>query len=101
MPYVFPQLKYAYDALEPYIDTKTMETHHGKHHKTYVDRFNTAIAGKPELISLSGEEIIAGIDKVPRTSGRPCAITAAARSTIRFSGRSWLQGRRGSQRPCG
>ena len=65
MAYAFPELKYAYDALEPYIDAKTMETHHGKHHKTYVDRFNTAIASKPELAAMSGEEIIANIDKVP------------------------------------
>ena len=65
MAYQLPQLKYSYDALEPFIDAKTMETHHSKHHKTYVDRFNAAIAGKPELEARSGEEIIANIDKVP------------------------------------
>ncbi len=65
MPYQHPQLSYSYDALEPYIDTKTMETHHGKHHKTYVDRFNAAIAGKADLEKMSGEDIIANIDKVP------------------------------------
>ncbi|MBF0593654.1 MAG: superoxide dismutase [Candidatus Omnitrophica bacterium] len=65
MAYQFPVLKYSYDALEPFIDAKTMETHHSKHHKTYVDRFNAAIAGKPELESKSGEDIIACIDKVP------------------------------------
>lgn len=65
MAYAFPELKYAYDALEPYIDAKTMETHHSKHHKTYVDRFNTAIQGKKELEGKSGEEIIANINSVP------------------------------------
>ena len=65
MAYAFPELKYAYDALEPYIDVKTMETHHGKHHKTYVDRFNAAVSSKPELAAMSGEDIIANIDKVP------------------------------------
>jgi superoxide dismutase, Fe-Mn family len=65
MAYAFPELKYAYDALEPYIDTKTMETHHSKHHKTYVDRFNTAIQGKKEFDGKTGEEIIAGINSVP------------------------------------
>jgi Fe-Mn family superoxide dismutase len=65
MPYQFPSLKYSYDALEPFIDAKTMETHHGKHHKTYVDRFNAAVAQKPELAVLSGEEIVKNIEKVP------------------------------------
>ena len=65
MPYKLPELKYAYDALEPYIDAKTVEIHHGKHHKTYVDRFNAAIAGKPQIENLSGEEILANLDKVP------------------------------------
>lgn len=65
MAYQFPELKYAYDALEPFIDAKTMETHHGKHHKTYVERFNAAVASKPELAGMAGEDIIANIDKVP------------------------------------
>lgn len=65
MPYELPTLKYSYDALEPFIDAKTMETHHSKHHKTYVDRFNAAIAGTPELASKSGEAILANIDKIP------------------------------------
>ncbi len=65
MAYQLPELKYAYDALEPYIDAKTVETHHGKHHKTYVDRFNAAIAGKPQIENLSGEAILSDLDKVP------------------------------------
>jgi Fe-Mn family superoxide dismutase len=65
MAYQHPTLKYAYDALEPFIDVKTMEIHHGKHHKAYVDRFNAAIAGKPELEKMSGEEILTRLDKVP------------------------------------
>ena len=65
MPYQLPELKFAYDALEPFIDAKTVEIHHGKHHKTYVDRFNAAIAGKPQIENLSGEEILINLDKVP------------------------------------
>ncbi|MBF0387303.1 MAG: superoxide dismutase [Candidatus Omnitrophica bacterium] len=65
MAYQFPILKYSYDALEPFIDARTMETHYSKHHKTYCERFNAAIAGKPELAALSGEAILACIDKVP------------------------------------
>jgi Fe-Mn family superoxide dismutase len=65
MSYKLPQLKYSYDALEPFIDAKTMETHHSKHHQTYVDRFNAAIAGKPDLEKIDGETLIANIDQVP------------------------------------
>lgn len=45
MPYELPPLPYAYDALEPHIDEATMRLHHDKHHKTYVDNLNAAIAG--------------------------------------------------------
>jgi superoxide dismutase, Fe-Mn family len=45
MPYELPPLPYAYDALEPHIDEETMRLHHDKHHKTYVDNLNAAIAG--------------------------------------------------------
>jgi superoxide dismutase, Fe-Mn family len=65
MPYVLPTLSYAYDALEPFIDQKTMETHHGKHHKTYVDRFNAAIAGKPELEQFHAEDLLWNLDQIP------------------------------------
>lgn len=65
MAYQFPELSYSYDALEPFIDARTMEVHHGKHHKTYVERFNTAIAGNQALEKMSGEDIIARIDQVP------------------------------------
>lgn len=67
MPYQLPNLKYAYDALEPYIDAKTMEVHHSKHHKTYVDRFNAALEGQSSLQAMAGESVIASLEKVPET----------------------------------
>ena len=47
MPFTLPALPYAHDALEPHIDTLTMQIHHGKHHQAYVDNLNKAIAGTP------------------------------------------------------
>ncbi|MBS1620370.1 MAG: superoxide dismutase [Bacteroidetes bacterium] len=47
MSFTLPSLPYAHDALEPYIDTLTMQIHHGKHHQAYVDNLNKAIAGTP------------------------------------------------------
>lgn len=61
MAFTLPALPYAYDALEPHFDTKTMQIHHGKHHQAYVDNLNKAIAGTPnenksilELVTAAG-----------------------------------------------
>ncbi|MFV0304902.1 MAG: superoxide dismutase [Moheibacter sp.] len=63
MAFELPQLPYASDALEPHIDTKTMEIHHGKHHAGYTNNLNNAIAGT-DLEGLSIEEILVkGFDK--------------------------------------
>jgi Fe-Mn family superoxide dismutase len=65
MAYTLPALPYAFDALEPSIDARTMEIHHGKHHATYVTNLNKALEGHADLASLSIEKLIAGLDKVP------------------------------------
>ena len=62
MAFELPKLPYAYNALEPHIDARTMEIHHTKHHNAYVTNLNNAIAGKPEE-SLSLEEICKNISK--------------------------------------
>src|SRR5271155_2968212 len=63
--FTVPPLPYAFDALEPYIDAKTMEIHHDKHHGAYVTNLNKALEGHADLQKLSIEELLAQINKVP------------------------------------
>ncbi|MCU0225529.1 MAG: superoxide dismutase [Acidobacteria bacterium] len=65
MPFTLPPLTYAFDALEPFIDAKTMEIHHGKHHQAYVDNLNNALAGAPELADKSLDSLVANLASVP------------------------------------
>ena len=65
MTYTLPDLPYAYDALEPYIDEETMHLHHDKHHNTYVTNLNAAIEKYPELGEKSVEELISNMDAIP------------------------------------
>lgn len=60
-----PKLPYAFDALEPHLDARTMEIHHDKHHQAYVDNLNKALASAPELAGKSVEELMRGFDAVP------------------------------------
>jgi len=64
MSYQLPELPYAYDALEPHIDARTMEIHHTKHHATYVKKVNAAIEGH-DLGDPSIEELVAAIHTLP------------------------------------
>ncbi|MBF4500200.1 superoxide dismutase [Savagea sp. SN6] len=65
MAYKLPELPYAYDALEPHIDARTMEIHHTKHHNTYVTNVNAALEGHEDLASKSVEELISNMDAIP------------------------------------
>ncbi len=64
MTYTVSPLPYGYDALEPHIDTRTMEIHHDKHHQAYVDNANKALEGS-DMASLPVEELITKLDQVP------------------------------------
>ncbi len=66
MTYTLSPLPYAYDALEPHIDAKTMEIHHSKHHQTYIDKLNAAIADT-EWADKTLHELIQSIDILPAT----------------------------------
>jgi Fe-Mn family superoxide dismutase len=67
MAFTLPDLPYAYDALEPSIDARTMEIHHGKHHAGYVAKLNAAIEGHADLGAMSIDELCASLDKVPES----------------------------------
>ena len=64
MAHSLPALKFASDALEPFMDAQTVEIHHGKHHQTYVNNLNAALAGTPHA-ELPVEELIAQLDQLP------------------------------------
>jgi Fe-Mn family superoxide dismutase len=67
MAHTLPELGYACDALEPHIDARTMEIHHGKHHNAYVTNLNNALAGHADLASKSIGELIADLAAVPES----------------------------------
>lgn len=65
MAHTLPDLPYAHDALEPHIDARTMEIHHGKHHAGYVSKLNAALEGHADLAGKSVEELLRGFDSLP------------------------------------
>jgi Fe-Mn family superoxide dismutase len=67
MAFELPKLAYAYDALEPYIDARTMEIHHTKHHQTYITNLNGAIEKSPELAGKSLEALLGDLNAVPES----------------------------------
>jgi len=76
VPHALPPLPYALDALEPYIDAKTMEIHHDKHHGAYVNNLNKALEGHAGLQTKSLEDLLRNLDAVPD----------AIRTTVRNNG---------------
>ena len=75
MPFQLPDLPYAHDALEPHIDARTMEIHHGKHHQAYVDNANKALDGT-EWADRSVEDVLASLEILPED------IRAAVRNNV-------------------
>lgn len=61
MKYELPKLNYAYDSLEPYIDTKTMEIHYAKHHQAYIDKLNGVLEKYPDLVDKKLEDLLKGL----------------------------------------
>ena len=67
MAHSLPSLPYAFDALEPHIDARTMEIHHGKHHQTYVNNLNAALEKAPELQNKSLEDLLKNLNAAPES----------------------------------
>lgn len=85
MSYTLPVLPYAYDALEPHIDGKTMEIHHSKHHQTYINNINAGIAGT-EWEDLSVEALISKFNEVPEQLRQNVINNAGGQPIIPCSG---------------
>jgi Fe-Mn family superoxide dismutase len=75
-PFHLPPLPYAFDALEPHIDARTMEIHHDRHHQTYVNNLNKALEAHPTLATKTIEELLRHIEDLPE----------AIRTAVRNSG---------------
>jgi Fe-Mn family superoxide dismutase len=67
MAHQLPDLPYGFDALEPHIDARTMEIHHGKHHAGYVSKLNAAIEGNSELANMEVEDLLKSLPKIPES----------------------------------
>jgi len=64
-PFELPDLGYDHDALEPHIDARTMEIHHGKHHQGYTNNLNAALENYPDLHAMAGQELLSDLSSVP------------------------------------
>ena len=84
MAYELPDLGYAYDALEPHIDARTMEIHHSKHHQTYITNANGVLENQPDLASKSVEELISDLDSIPEASRTALRNNAGGHSNHSF-----------------
>lgn len=67
MSYSLPSLEYSVDALEPHVDARTMEIHHGKHHQTYIDKLNEALEGHSDLSEKSIDDLITDLSALPES----------------------------------
>jgi Fe-Mn family superoxide dismutase len=96
--FTLPPLPYAFDALEPHIDAQTMEIHHDRHHKAYVDNLNAALKDQPEWLSKPVAEVLHNLGKLPE----------AIRTAVRNNGGGhynhsafWMMMKKGGGQPGG
>ena len=99
MAYELPNLGYAYDALEPHIDARTMEIHHSKHHQTYITNANGVLENHPDLAAKSVDALIADLDSVPESVRTALRNNAGGHSNHSFFWKIIAPG--GSDSPTG
>jgi Fe-Mn family superoxide dismutase len=83
-PFILPPLRFAYNALEPYMDAKTLEIHHSKHHAGYIKALNVLIADQPQLHDISIEELLRRLDTVPESMREKVAFYAGGHANHQF-----------------
>src|SRR5207237_425659 len=71
MPFELPKLEYAFDALEPHIDARTMEIHHNRHHAAYVNNLNTLAKDHPQIAQMPPQDVLAKIGEMPEAIRTP------------------------------
>lgn len=99
MAYKLPSLGYAYDALEPHIDARTMEIHHTKHHQTYITNANGVLENHPDLEEKSVDELISDLDSIPEAARTALRNNAGGHSNHSFFWKIIAPG--GSDAPTG
>ena len=73
-PFKLPPLPYAFDALEPHLDARTMEIHHDRHHQAYITNLNKAVADQPELARKPVDDLVRGLATVPEAIDRKAHV---------------------------
>ncbi|MBH54192.1 MAG: superoxide dismutase [Mn] [Opitutaceae bacterium] len=99
MAYELPSLGYAYDALEPHIDARTMEIHHTKHHQTYITNANGVLENHPDLAAKSVNKLISDLDSIPEAARTALRNNAGGHSNHSFFWKIIAPG--GSDSPTG
>ena len=99
MAYELPDLGYAYDALEPHIDARTMEIHHSKHHQAYITNANGVLENHPDLAAKPVEELISDLNAIPEAARTPLRNNAGGHSNHSFFWKIIAPG--GSSEPTG
>ena len=95
MSHQLPSLTYSVDALEPHIDARTMEIHHGKHHQTYINNLNAALEGNDSLAGKSADELIEDLSQIPESIRTAVRNNGGGHSNHTFFWKSMSPGRGG------
>ena len=91
MSHQLPNLNYTASALEPHIDGRTMEIHHGKHHQTYINNLNAVLESESDLLEMPVDDLIKNVSELPEEIRSAVRNNGGGHSNHTFSGISFLQ----------